>query len=61
MSVRVGLVSFAHVHAPHYAAVLAALDAADFVGIADDDARGREAAGGSASASSTKRGRFSTR
>jgi UDP-N-acetylglucosamine 3-dehydrogenase len=46
MSVRVGLVSFAHVHAPHYAAVLAALDAADFVGIADDDAsRGREAAG----------------
>jgi UDP-N-acetylglucosamine 3-dehydrogenase len=45
MSVRVGIVSFAHVHAPHYAAVLAALDAADFVGIADDDAsRGREAA-----------------
>jgi UDP-N-acetylglucosamine 3-dehydrogenase len=42
---RVGVVSFAHVHAPHYAAVLAALDAADFVGIADDDAsRGREAA-----------------
>jgi UDP-N-acetylglucosamine 3-dehydrogenase len=45
MSVRVGLVSFAHVHAPGYAAALAALDSADFVGVADDDAsRGREAA-----------------
>ena len=46
MSVRVGILSFAHVHAPQYAAVLAALDAADFVGVADDDAsRGRDAAG----------------
>jgi predicted dehydrogenase len=45
MSVRVGVVSFAHVHAPQYAAVLASLDSADFVGIADGDAsRGREAA-----------------
>jgi predicted dehydrogenase len=45
MSVRVGVVSFAHVHAPQYAAVLAALDSADFVGVADGDAsRGREAA-----------------
>jgi UDP-N-acetylglucosamine 3-dehydrogenase len=45
MSVRVGVVSFAHVHAPQYAGVLSSLDAADFVGIADDDAaRGREAA-----------------
>ena len=45
MSVRVGIVSFAHVHAPPYAAALVGLDAADFVGIADDDAaRGREAA-----------------
>jgi UDP-N-acetylglucosamine 3-dehydrogenase len=45
MSVRVGLVSFAHVHAPQYAAVLASLDSADFVGVADGDAsRGREAA-----------------
>ena len=46
MSVRVGILSFAHVHAPQYAAVLAALDAADFVGVADDDAsRGRDAVG----------------
>jgi predicted dehydrogenase len=45
MSVRVGIVSFAHVHAPPYAEVLTSLDSADFVGIADDDAsRGREAA-----------------
>ena len=45
MSVRVGIVSFAHVHAPPYAAALAGLDAVDFVGIADDDAaRGRDAA-----------------
>lgn len=45
MSVKVGIVSFAHVHAPEYAAVLAALDAADFVGIADVDVdRGRRAA-----------------
>ena len=45
MSVRVGLVSFAHVHSPAYAAVLRDLDAADFVGISDEDAdRGAEAA-----------------
>ena len=45
MSVKVGIVSFAHVHAPQYAAVVAELDDADFVGIADDDsARGRAAA-----------------
>ncbi len=45
MSERVGIVSFAHVHAPEYAAVLSSLDAADFVGITDEDApRGREAA-----------------
>ena len=45
MSVRVGVVSFAHVHASQYATVLAALDAADFVGISDDNAlRGRGAA-----------------
>ena len=45
MSVRVGIVSFAHVHAPPYAAALAGLEAADFVGVADEDApRGREAA-----------------
>ena len=45
MSVRVGIVSFAHVHAPPYAEVLASLDTADFVGISDDDAsRGSEAA-----------------
>ena len=43
MSVRVGIVSFAHVHAPPYAAALAGLDAADFVGITDDYAvRGRD-------------------
>jgi len=45
VSVRVGIVSFAHVHAPPYAAALAGLDAADFAGITDGDAaRGREAA-----------------
>ncbi len=45
MSVRVGIVSFAHVHAPQYAAVLSALDGADFVGITDPEAsRGAEAA-----------------
>ena len=45
MSVRVGIVSFAHVHSPPYAAVLRDLDEADFVGITDEDgARGREAA-----------------
>ena len=45
MSVRVGMVSFAHVHAPAYAAVLRNLDEADFVGIADvDQDRGKEAA-----------------
>ena len=45
MSVKIGLVSFAHVHSPAYAAVLRDLDAADFVGITDEDAdRGAEAA-----------------
>jgi UDP-N-acetylglucosamine 3-dehydrogenase len=45
VSVRVGIVSFAHVHAPPYAAALAGLEAADFVGITDREAaRGREAA-----------------
>jgi UDP-N-acetylglucosamine 3-dehydrogenase len=45
MSVRVGIVSFAHVHAPPYAEVLASLDCAHFTGISDEDAsRGREAA-----------------
>ena len=45
MSVRVGMVSFAHVHSPPYAAVLRDLDIADFVGITDEDpARGTEAA-----------------
>jgi UDP-N-acetylglucosamine 3-dehydrogenase len=43
--VRVGVVSFAHVHAPPYASVLSSLDATDFVGVTDDDtSRGREAA-----------------
>ena len=45
MSVRVGIVSFAHVHAPAYAAVLRDLDEADFVGITDENSdRGAEAA-----------------
>jgi UDP-N-acetylglucosamine 3-dehydrogenase len=45
VSVRVGIVSFAHVHSPAYAAVLRDLEAADFVGITDEDAgRGAEAA-----------------
>ena len=45
MSVRVGILSFAHVHAPNYAAALGGLGSAEFVGVADEDAdRGREAA-----------------
>jgi UDP-N-acetylglucosamine 3-dehydrogenase len=45
MSLRVGIVSFTHVHSPAYAGVLGDLDAADFVGITDEDAgRGAEAA-----------------
>jgi len=45
VSVRVGVVSFAHVHAQAYSAVLRALDEADFVGIADENPdRGAEAA-----------------
>jgi UDP-N-acetylglucosamine 3-dehydrogenase len=45
MSARVGIVSFAHVHAPAYAAVLRDLDAAHFLGITDEDGdRGVEAA-----------------
>ena len=45
MSVKVGILSFAHVHAPAYAAVLNDLERADFVGIADVEAeRGNEAA-----------------
>jgi UDP-N-acetylglucosamine 3-dehydrogenase len=45
VSVKVGLVSFAHVHSPAYAAVLRDLEAADFVGITDEDAdRGAGAA-----------------
>jgi predicted dehydrogenase len=45
LSLRVGLVSFAHVHSPAYAGVLRDLAAADFVGITDEDAgRGAEAA-----------------
>jgi UDP-N-acetylglucosamine 3-dehydrogenase len=45
VSVRVGIVSFAHVHSPAYAGVLRDLGAADFVGIADEDTgRGAEAA-----------------
>lgn len=45
MSVRIGVVSFAHVHAPQYAAVLKELDEAEFIGVADHDpGRGRESA-----------------
>lgn len=45
MSVRTGMLSFAHVHAPQYAEILASSDAAEFVGIWDDDAdRGQAAA-----------------
>jgi UDP-N-acetylglucosamine 3-dehydrogenase len=45
MSVRVGIVSFSHVHSPAYAGVLGDLNTADFVGITDEDAgRGAEAA-----------------
>ena len=42
---RVGLVSFAHVHAPGLASTLSALDRVEFTGIYDDDEkRGRGAA-----------------
>ena len=42
---RVGLVSFAHVHAPGLATTLGALDQVEFTGIHDDDEkRGRSAA-----------------
>ncbi|HEV8672161.1 MAG TPA: Gfo/Idh/MocA family oxidoreductase [Candidatus Limnocylindria bacterium] len=42
---RVGLVSFAHVHAPGLASTLRTLEQVDFTGIHDDDvARGRAAA-----------------
>jgi UDP-N-acetylglucosamine 3-dehydrogenase len=42
---RVGLVSFAHVHAPSLATTLGALDQVEFIGIYDDDvSRGRAAA-----------------
>jgi len=45
MSIRVGIVSFAHVHAPAYAAVLKDLDAAELVGITDENReRGAQAA-----------------
>jgi predicted dehydrogenase len=45
VSIRVGVLSFVHVHSPAYAAVLRDLDTADFVGITDEDAgRGAEAA-----------------
>jgi len=45
LSVRFGIVGFAHVHSPAYAAVLEDLDTAEFVGITDEDAgRGAEAA-----------------
>jgi UDP-N-acetylglucosamine 3-dehydrogenase len=45
LSLRAGIVSFAHVHSPAYAGVLRDLDAADFVGITDEDTnRGAEAA-----------------
>jgi UDP-N-acetylglucosamine 3-dehydrogenase len=45
LSVRVGIVSFAHVHSPAYAGVLRDLATADFVGITDEDkGRGTEAA-----------------
>jgi predicted dehydrogenase len=44
VSVKVGIVSFAHVHAPAYAAVLRDLEEADFIGIADElTDRGSEA------------------
>ena len=43
---RVGLLSFAHVHAPGVASTLGALEAVDFVGIHDEEQeRGRDAAG----------------
>ncbi len=42
---RIGILSFAHMHAESYAACLRAIDDVDLVGIADEDeARGRSAA-----------------
>ncbi len=44
-TLRVGLVSFAHVHAPSLATTLGALEQVEFTGIHDDDEkRGRDAA-----------------
>jgi UDP-N-acetylglucosamine 3-dehydrogenase len=44
--VRVGILQYAHVHAPQYADVLASLEGVEFVGVADDVTdRGQEAAG----------------
>jgi UDP-N-acetylglucosamine 3-dehydrogenase len=45
MSMRVGIASFAHLHAEGYAAALGTLERAEFTGVADEDAgRGRAAA-----------------
>lgn len=45
VKLRVGLISFAHVHAPGLAATLAALENVEFSGVYDDDAaRGRAGA-----------------
>jgi len=46
MTIRIGMLSFAHMHAHSYAACLKQIPDVELVGIADDDpARGREMAG----------------
>jgi predicted dehydrogenase len=46
MNARIGILSFAHMHAYSYAACLRQISGVELVGIADDDlARGQEAAG----------------
>ena len=45
-TIRIGILSFAHVHAPGHARCLSRLPGAELVAIADDDeARGRDAVG----------------
>ncbi len=46
MTIRIGILSFAHMHAHSYASCLKRMEAVELVGIADDDvARGAEMAG----------------
>ena len=45
MTIRIGILSFAHLHATSYAACLNQVPGVEFIGIADDEpARGQKAA-----------------